>query len=304
MNDYRVPEIRDFEWQPPVFAIQNAPPDEHITFNASFDGTLKPRFTFSSGSVEIYVDGVLEETLTSGVDGTTVVTAGQEIRYTVSDPTAVTELRFGSSLTPGVIDQFTGDIVQLAQFINCTDLRLNWCNLVTGNLSSIAALPLTELQTQGNSLLNGSLSSLSSIPLNHINMRNMPLLTGDLSDLPSSLNYIFLYESPGVTGDISDVAGFSGLDTLNLRGCDLITWTTGALDAAIDITSYDVADQGHSQATVDDMLASLVINKAARPGSKTCTVYLTGNSIPSAAGLASKATLAEGPYTWTVHTDV
>ena len=282
-------------------------------------GTFSPDITFSSGTVDVYVNGSIDSTLTSGAPGSISVTLGDQIGIVISAPTAVTELDFSS-------EPISGDIDQFALFTNCTTLRLSNCSLVTGDLSDLSSMSLTSLNLFNCSLATGDLSDLSSMSLTYLNLFNCSLVTGDLSDLSSmsltslyltncslltgdlsdlssmSLMYMTLFNCALLTGDLSDLSSMS-LTYLNLSNCSLVTWVAEALDAQIIMTTCNMSNMGLSESDTSSVLASLIINEAAGLAGRNCTVTLTENSVPNAQGLADKATLVDIKG-WTVATDV
>jgi len=85
-----------------------------VRFRATLSGYINLKYTFSGGTVDVYLDGVYQESLVSGVESNISVTAGQRVDLVFSDPASVTYFeQTGATLQ--------GDETQFTQFQNLSE---------------------------------------------------------------------------------------------------------------------------------------------------------------------------------------
>ena len=106
-----------------------------LTLTANATTNFTPAITFT-GTVAVYIDGVYDSALTSGVAATIAVTSGEQIDMVFSSAAGVTTFNFNT-------EPVAGDFDQLAQFTNMTYLYLN--TLSGATLTDAAISPLTSL---------------------------------------------------------------------------------------------------------------------------------------------------------------
>ena len=173
--------------------------DATISLVASGNGTLTPVITFT-GTCNVYVDSVYHSSLTSTVAGSIAVTTGQTINYVFSDVTGVTSINFAS-------DPIVGDIDQLTQFTNCTYLNLQSCTLVTGDLSDLTGMPLTNLYLTYCTLLTWTANGLDGFTV--MTTCNLYNLGWDQTDVDAALASLVVNDAAGAVGRncTVDIAG-------------------------------------------------------------------------------------------------
>lgn len=173
--------------------------DATISLVASGNGTLTPVITFT-GTCNVYVDSVYHSSLTSTVAGSIAVTTGQTINYVFSDVTGVTSINFAS-------DPIVGDIDQLTQFTNCTYLNLQSCTLVTGDLSDLTGMPLTNLYLTYCTLVTWTANGLDGFTV--MTTCNLYNLGWDQTDVDAALASLVVNDAAGAVGRncTVDIAG-------------------------------------------------------------------------------------------------
>lgn len=69
--------------------------------------TVTPKFTFTGGTIEAWVEGVKDSDLTSGVEASISLSAGEDLEYRVSDWDAVTRIEMQNDKVSGDISGWT-----------------------------------------------------------------------------------------------------------------------------------------------------------------------------------------------------
>lgn len=167
-----------------------------FTVTGTGDKTLTPKMTFSGGTGVTYAvsGGGASGSLTSTVEADFIAAAGQTVTYAVSDGCTVTTIDFTSDAISGDINQFPATLTSL----NIYNTELS------GNLSSLASMPLTYFRSSGIGIV-GNISSITG----------------------KSFTYLSLYGSSLVEGNISALTTMgTTLSTLNLTNCSLLTYNS------------------------------------------------------------------------------
>lgn len=234
--------------------------------------SVTPLFTFPTGSIEVYRNGVYVTSLTSGVEATggsaIALDPGDTLEYRCSDWDAITRIEIHNDKVSGAFPATAWP--SGLQIFRCYNTG------VTGDIS-IEHWP----------------SGLQVLSCNNTGV------TGDVSSehWPSGLQ-ILSYDSTGVTGDVSTGTWPSGLQYFYCHNTSVTYGTGGAFSGVTSsLVKIDADDCGWDENEVDralsDLVASGVTGKAFDAAGS--------NDAPTAAGEADKTTLVTGRG-WTVST--
>jgi hypothetical protein len=194
-----------------------------LDFTATATKTITPKFTFSSGTATVYINGVFNTSLTSGVAGSIAVNASDSVQYRLSRWESVTLIDLSN-------DSLSGSWESITLPTGLTYLHLG-SNSFTGAVGDNWTLPtgLTYLHL-GNNSFTGAAGDNWTVP---IGLTELQLydnsFTGDLSSwpLPSGLVVLYLHNN-SFTGDLSSWPLPSGLTQLYLHNNsftgDLSSW--------------------------------------------------------------------------------
>jgi hypothetical protein len=178
------------------------------------------------------------------------------------------------------VNGFTGTI---PSFNTCTLLDYWWCdnNQFAGALPSFSnCINLTNFSCYDN-LFSGTIPSFNTCTLLEYIWFSINSFSGTLPDFSGCTNLLqFFVDANAITG-----------------------YTAGSFSTQKNLNYLALDDNMLSQSAVDAVLEDLVTSLSI-PGRVGCVVHLqTGNAVPSAGGLADKATL-NGTIGWTVITEV
>ena len=185
---------------------------------------------------------------------------------------------------------FSGDLDEITHF-KCIE------SSISGDIAWISGLASLKYIFFGDSNVSGDVANLAGLTnLETIYLYNTSV-TGDMSSLSTATLLLNLFlQGSDVSGDIADLSTLISLTNLRLENTNVDTYTQGVLPDW-DACSIYIYNLGLSQQEVDDFLGDLDTSSTA----STKTIRIDGsNSAPSAAGLASKASLEGKGWTVTV----
>ena len=187
------------------------------------------------------------------------------------------------SATHTYASAYTGDVTVKFSCGRITGLR----NTAGGLSGSVADLPagLTILNVTGSNTLSGSVADLST-GLTHLIVTGSNTLSGSVADLPAGLTYLNVQGSNTLSGSVADLP--AGLTYMIVAGSNTLSATPVPTFAA-SMRLIKIHGLAKPAAFVDNVLAGAA-NVATWTAEKL--VDLRGaNAAPTAAGLASKATI-------------
>jgi hypothetical protein len=117
----------------------------------------------------------------------------------------------------------------------------------------------------------------------------------------AKLEYISGY-SNGLTGSVPNFTDCTSLVEVNLSHNGLTAYSAATLP--LSLVAFDVHDNLLAEADVDQILADFETNIASRPAVGIVLLNGTGNSTPSAAGLASRTAILTARPLWLVAINV
>ena len=183
-------------------------------------------------------------------------------------------------------DLITGDIDSLKTFINLQSLVANQCELITGDIRSLSLL--TELITieVSNSNVSWDLNTLEAGQFG--SLRHLELSghngTGYLGD---------------ITGDIGELNILTTATSIILSDTN-VTLSTNGLPDLILLTTLRLADLELSEADLELITDSLIINDSSGNASRNCNVYLGGTNATANSNTEANRIILEDSG-WQVH---
>lgn len=180
-------------------------------------------------------------------------------------------------------------ITGLQNLPNLQSFDADWNGLVSINLSNLPNLTYVDISDNNipgsstNSLTSVNLSSSTSVLELRLDDSNFSAGIPNISGL-SSLEFLDL-DQCSISG-VLDLSGFSSLYDIDVFGNTALT--SVIIADSQPINDFNASGCGFTETAVDDILVVLSNN-----GVSNGSVYLAGgtNAIPSATGLAAKATL-------------
>ncbi len=244
-------------------------PNYTITLTGATGVTaVTPKFTFPSGTVDVYVAGSFIKHLTSDVEDNISLSVGQSLEYRCSNWNQITTIDIGS-------DKVSGDIS-------------GW---VLPN--SLATFYVTSTSVSGD--ISGWVlpSSLRGFYINATSV------SGDISGwvLPSSL-VNFYVDSTSVSGDISGWVLPNSLARFDINSTS-VDYGTGGMAATwpAGLTKIDADDCGWGYLEVNRFLADCVLS-----GRSSKQLDIAGtNAGPSQTGAVDKASLQAASWTLSIN---
>ena len=287
----------------------------YIGMDALNNSTIDPRFDFLSGTVIPYIDGVAGTALTSGVEGSIVVTDNQRICYVYSSPANVTAMYLYFDSIDGNISGWTLPASLTQFFVNATS--------VSGDISGWTLPASLQYFYVDNTSLSGDISGWTlpaslvtfyvystsvsgdigsgwTLPASLSTFRvNSTSLSGDISGwtLPASLTHFYVY-STSLSGDISGWTLPASLVDFYVSTTAVdYDATSGAFTGiTTGLTKIDFDNCSLTETQVDNALADCVASGI----SDTATIEIAGNNAaPSGQGLAYVDILVSRGYTVT-----
>jgi hypothetical protein len=259
---------------------------------------VTPKFTFSSGTVAVYVEGEFVVNLTSGVEATggsaIALSPGESLEYRCSDWQAVTQIDINN-------DKCAGNLAGFQIPDGMTYLNLSF-NSFSGDLSGWT-IPsgMQYLSLYANSF-SGDLSGWT-LPSGMTTLyldRNS--FEGDLSGwtLPSGMQYLYLYDN-SFTGDLSGWTIPSSMNYLSLYSNSFSYGSGGAFAGVTSsLVKLDFDDCGLGYLEVNRALSDLVLSGVS---GKELDIAGT-NAGPSQTGEIDRATLAAASWTISINATV
>jgi len=285
-----------------------------LRLTATATGNLTPKFVFSRGVCEVYINGVYSSSITSNVEATIAVINGDSVEYRFTDWQSVTTIDTHSDKVSGDISGWV--LPSTLQYLSVYSTSVSgdisgwvlpstlqylyvYSTSVSGDISgwtlpsSLATLAVNSTSVSGDIsgwTLPSSLATLSV---------STTSVSGDISGwtLPSTL-VSFYVSATSVSGDISGWVLPSSLVILYVNNTSVTYGTGNAFDGITSsLTKIDFDNCSLLWNDVDRVLQDCVDS-----GVTGKTLDLAGtNAAPSAAGEANKTTLVTG-RSWTVST--
>jgi len=124
-------------------------------------------------------------------------------------------------------------------------------------------------------------------------------LTGSIPSLTAytALEYFYCDDNL-LSGSVPSLTANVALEFLSLHTNALTGYTASTISATL--ANFSIINNNLTQGAVDQILADFETGVAGRPASGTIALGGTGNSAPSAAGLASKANILIAKPGWTI----
>jgi hypothetical protein len=187
-------------------------------------------------------------------------------------------------LVPGVVgNEITGDIANIPNSVKV--FVLGKYNTVFGDISTLpTGLISFEIRQNlgGGGIITGNLSSLTSLPLtNFILIGGSHTVTGNINSLPSTLKYFTIYSNNVISGNLKDLpALLSSCSIYSNNALSIITYTSGIKTWPANMSTLDMYIPSSPDITdIDDLVIELA-------GSTWTSI-----TIPSTWGLRLKGTL-------------